>query len=125
MSLNEASLQKLQGVHPDLVKVAMKAAESEDFPFIVVEGLRTLKRQRELFANGATTTMKSRHLTGHAFDFAPLVAGEVSWKWPAFYPVIDGIRKAAAALAIPVEFGADWKKFKDGPHLQLPWAQYP
>ena len=84
MPLNARSLEKLVGVHADLVRVVKRAATLSDF--IVTEGLRTVKRQSELVAAGASRTMNSRHLTGHAVDLAPMIHGEVSWKWPAFYP---------------------------------------
>ena len=117
--LNERSKRALQGVHPDLVRVVNRAAELMPGGFIITEGLRTKERQRELFAKGLSKTMNSRHLTGHAIDFAPLVDGDVSWKWPAFHPVAAAFKKAAAELKIPIVWGGDWKRFKDGPHIEL------
>ena len=37
----------------------------------IVEGLRTLERQKELKRKGFSKTLKSKHLTGMAVDFAP------------------------------------------------------
>lgn len=59
---------RLQGVHPDLVRVVELARKS--VPFIVTEGIRTRARQVDLVARGASRTMNSRHLTGHAVDLA-------------------------------------------------------
>lgn len=117
--LNERSLKALQGVNSSLVKVAHRAAELMPGGFIITEGLRTIERQRELFAKGLSKTMKSRHLTGHAVDFAPLIGGEVTWKWPAFPPVANAFKQAAAELKVPIVWGGDWKQFKDGPHIEL------
>lgn len=125
MALNERSLKALEGVHPDLVKVVHRADELTDLEFIVTEGLRTMKRQRELVAAGASKTLKSRHITGHAVDFAPMVFGEVTWKWPAFIPIAAAFKKAAGELQIPIVWGGDWKSFKDGPHIELDRAKYP
>ena len=125
MTLDEHSRSKLQGLHTDLIKIVTKAAENPDLDFVVTEGLRTLKRQRDLFAHGATTTMKSRHLTGHAVDLAVVVAGEVRWDWPLYTGLAAVIKKAAAEAAVPIEWGGDWRTFKDGPHFQLPWREYP
>lgn len=128
MPLNERSQRNLVGVHPDLIKVAERAHEwcvADGLDFVVTEGLRTLARQRQLVAAGASKTMKSRHLTGDAFDFVPLVGGEPNWKWPAFWPVVEHIEAAAKELGIAVECGARWRKFPDGPHVQLPWKEYP
>ena len=84
-----------------------------------------MKRQRELVAAGASKTMKSRHLTGHAIDFAPIIAGEVTWKWPPFIALAAMFKKAAAELGIAIAWGGDWKSFKDGPHVELDRSQYP
>ncbi len=117
--LNTRSLNALKGVHPDLVRVVKRAAELSPTPFIVTEGLRTLARHKELVAKGASKTMRSRHLTGHAIDFVPVVGGKVTWKWPAFKPVADAFKQAAQELGIQIEWGGDFRTFKDGPHIQL------
>ena len=125
MTLDEHSRTKLEGLHADLAKIVTKAAENPDLDFVITEGLRTLKRQRDLFAHGATTTMKSRHLTGHAVDLAVVVAGEVRWDWPLYAGLAALIKKSAAEAGVPIEWGGDWHSFKDGPHFQLPWREYP
>ncbi|QKN86299.1 peptidoglycan hydrolase [Yersinia phage vB_YenM_636] len=122
--LGSRSLQRLQGVHPDLVKVVKRAIEISPVDFTVTEGLRTLERQKELFAKGASKTMRSRHLTGHAVDILPLVGGKVSWDWKYYYPMADAMKQAAKELGVNIEWGGDWKTFKDGPHFQLPHAEY-
>lgn len=123
--LGKLSQSHLYGVHPDLVKVVERAIQITEIDFRVGEGIRSLERQKELLAAGATTTLKSRHLTGHAIDLHALVAGSVRWDWPLYYKIADAMKKAAAELSIPLEWGGDWKKFKDGPHFQLPWNDYP
>jgi peptidoglycan L-alanyl-D-glutamate endopeptidase CwlK len=119
MQLDERSVQRLDGVHADLVRVAMRAAELSEVDFIVTEGVRTMKRQRELVAAGASKTLKSRHLTGHALDFAPVVGGEVTWKWPAFPVIADAFKRAAKELGVAIVWGGDWTSFRDGPHIEL------
>jgi len=143
---------RLAGVHPDLVRVVRRAAEG-GATFRVTEGLRTRERQAELVAKGASQTMNSRHLTGHAVDLAPLVGTDVSWDWKHFYPMADAIADAARADGVPLIWGGawgrtvhDWPKgdakaaqdayvaerraakrrpFLDGPHFELPVAVYP
>jgi peptidoglycan L-alanyl-D-glutamate endopeptidase CwlK len=117
--LNERSLKALVGVHPDLVAVAKRAAELMPGGFILTEGLRSKERQRELFAKGLSKTMNSRHLVGLAVDFAPLIDGDVTWKTPAFLPVIKAFKTASAELKIPIVSGGDWKTFRDFPHIEL------
>lgn len=123
MGLNAASEAKLTGVHPDLVRVVRRSALAGDF--VVTCGLRTLAEQKRLLAAGATTTLKSRHLTGHAVDLAALVGGKVRWDWPLYHKLAAVMKEAAKAESVPLEWGGDWRTFKDGPHFQLPWKQYP
>jgi peptidoglycan L-alanyl-D-glutamate endopeptidase CwlK len=124
-TLTPADEKMLNGVHPDLQKVVARAAQLSDRPFRVLEGKRTLARQKELVARGASQTLKSRHLTGHAVDIAPLEEGRVSWSWPLYYPLAKIMKQAAKELNVPLEWGGDWKSFKDGPHWQLSWVSYP
>ncbi|EKN3362604.1 M15 family metallopeptidase [Yersinia ruckeri] len=123
--LGKVSENHLIGVHPDLVKVVRRALELTPLDFKVIEGRRTLERQRELVKAGASQTLNSRHLTGHAVDIVPLPDGKVSWEWKYFYPMADAMKQAAAELGIAVEWGGNWTTFKDGPHFQLPVRQYP
>ena len=125
IKLSDRSLSLLKGVHPDLVKVVHRAAEISDIDFRVNEGLRTLARQKQLVASGASKTMKSRHLDGHAVDLVVLVDGEVRWDWPLYYKLAKVVKQAAIDVGVTVEWGGDWKSFKDGPHWQLPWSKYP
>jgi peptidoglycan L-alanyl-D-glutamate endopeptidase CwlK len=123
--LNQASLDRLRGVHPDLVKVVELAIQKTTVNFIVTEGLRTLARQKELVAAGASKTMRSRHLTGHAVDLAAIVGKEVRWDWPLYGKLAVAMKDAAAELKIAIQWGGDWKTFRDGPHFQLDPRVYP
>lgn len=124
-SLSARSRERLQGVHPDLVRVVERAIATTPLDFTVLEGLRSRARQAELFAKGATKTMNSRHLTGHAVDLGAYVAGEVRWDWPLYDKLAEAVKVAAAELGVPIEWGGDWTSFRDGPHWQLPWREYP
>lgn len=124
--LSEKSLDRLKGLHPDIVKVVKRAIEITVVDFSVGEGLRTITRQKELFEKGSTTTMNSRHLTGHAVDlFALDEKGKVTWDWKYYNPLAETIKQAAIDVGVTIEWGGDWAKFKDGPHYQLPWSKYP
>jgi len=125
MILNSRSLEKLEGVHPDLVRVVKLAAHYTEHDFIITEGLRTVERQKILFSKGLSKTMNSRHITGHAIDFAPVVDGEITWKTPAFPPVIAVFKRAADELKISIISGGDWKSFRDYPHIELNRKNYP
>lgn len=122
--LSNQSVGKLQGVHPDLRRVVARAIQISEIDFKVIEGRRSLVRQKELVAAGASQTLNSRHLTGHAVDLVALVNKKVRWDWPLYAIIAKAMKAAAKELNVPLEWGGDWKKFKDGPHFQLPFKQY-
>ena len=124
-ALSKKSLDRLSGVHHDLVSVVKRAIEITECDFCVLEGVRSVTRQEQLVKAGASQTMKSRHLTGHAVDLGGMVAGTVRWDWALYYKIADAMKAAAAELNVTIEWGGDWTTFKDGPHFQLPWKEYP
>jgi len=119
------SVKKMTGVHPALKKVLYRAIEITDVDFSIIEGVRTLERQKQLVASGASKTLNSRHLSGHAVDIAPYVDGEIRWDWPLYHRLAKVMKTAAKEIGVPVQWGGDWIRFKDGPHWQLPWGKYP
>lgn len=133
MILDGKSVAKLKGVHLDLVRVVHRAVVlmPPDMGFIITCGLRTMKEQKMLVAQGASRTLRSRHLPGaktglsHAVDFAVTLHGKVRWDWPLYAKLAKVVKEAARIEKVPIEWGGDWRSFKDGPHFQLPWKQYP
>lgn len=125
MILSVRCRKRLEGVHPDLVRVVEAAAEHSPHDFIITEGLRTKARQAELVKAGASRTMNSRHLTGHAIDYAVKVGTEVRWDWPLYRKMADLFKLVSADLDIAIIAGADWVKFRDGPHIELDRRVYP
>lgn len=126
MTLSERDRQRLVGVHPDLVRVIERAARDGSIPWRVTEGVRSMDRQAELAASGASRTMRSRHLTGHAVDLAVEDGrGGVVWDRASYERLAVEILAAAKAEKVPVEWGGHFRSFFDGPHFQLPWSTYP
>ena len=123
---SQRSLSRLEGVHPDLIKVMHRAISITKVDFTVLEGVRSIERQRELVKRGASTTMNSRHLTGHAVDIAPWINGTVSWHWPDYHQLAPYIWQAAKFEGVEgLEWGGHWRGFPDGPHWQLSWKTHP
>jgi peptidoglycan L-alanyl-D-glutamate endopeptidase CwlK len=124
-SLGAKSRENLKGVHADLIKVVEKAITTTTQDFTVGEGVRSLERQKRLVASGASRTMNSRHLTGHAVDLHPHpykgdhdVDGiPNSDDWDAYKPIYEAMKQAAKDLDIEMEHGWDWGW--DAPHHQL------
>jgi peptidoglycan LD-endopeptidase CwlK len=139
--LGKKSRERLIGVHPDLTRVVERAIEITTVDFTVLEGLRTKERQAQLVASGASQTMNSRHLTGHAVDLGALVAGQVRWDWGLYLRIAEAVRTASLELGIPIRWGGTWgllsdlkgditadvlhKRFPDGPHFELDRRKYP
>lgn len=131
--LGKRSEARLSGVHQDLQSVVREAIKITEQDFSVVEGLRSVERQRELFNKGKSKTMNSRHLTGHAVDLIPYpFHGDVDQDgipniedWDQYYPIADAMMAAAKEFGVDLEWGGNWKGFPDGPHFQLSWKVYP
>lgn len=145
--LSKRSLNNLKGVHPDLVRVVKRAIEITEEDFMVIEGLRSKQRQRELYNKGASKTLNSRHITGHAVDLAVWKNGGITWdtgRPDSFYEVSHdddytlyqevgtSMLMAARELNIPLRWGADWDgdgqhtdhRFLDWVHFELPATHY-
>lgn len=123
--LSQRSRTRMQGVHPDLIAVVEAAIRRTDVDFMVTEGLRDPVRQTALVRAGASATPNSRHLTGHAVDIAALVEGQVRWDWPLYGRIADAFKAAARDLRIPLVWGGDWTRLRDGPHFELDRRAYP
>lgn len=119
------SLKNLKGIHPDLRRVIDRALQESPFDFIVIEGLRSEQRQRELVASGASQTMNSRHLTGHAVDLLPIGPNGAEFAWPLYNKLGPSVERAAEAEGVAITWGGRWKRFKDGPHFELDREVYP
>lgn len=131
--LGTKSKNNLKGVHPDLVKVVEKAIGLTTQDFTVIEGVRTTKRQQELYAQGRTAPgnivtnadgvkKKSNHQAkadgyGHAVDIVPY---PVDWdSISKFDNIAVAMKLAACELGVDIVWGGDWKNFKDYPHFEL------
>jgi len=122
--LSKLSRSKLEGVHPDLVKVVERAIEITKIDFGVSEGVRTMDRQRKLKADGKSTTLNSRHLKqsdgySHAVDLFVLVDGVASWQHKHFRLAIQAMMTAAIELDVQIKAGGLWREFLDSPHFEL------
>ena len=113
--LSQRSLNKLNGVHPDLVAVVKRAIEITDVDFGVTYGVRTVEEQEKLVASGRSQTMKSKHLiqdTGysHAVDLVAYDGSDVVWEINVYDNICDAMARAADELEVPVKWGAAWSE---------------
>jgi len=107
--LGTRSLQKLSGVHPDLVAVVKRAIEISEQDFSVICGLRTIEEQKALVAKGASKTMKSYHLEGKAVDLAAYCDG-IRWELNLYDEIADAMIKASKELGVTLTWGAAWHR---------------
>lgn len=125
---SQRSDNNLKGVNPALVKVVRRALELSTVDFGVIEGVRTVERQRELFnaVPKKTQTMNSRHISGSAVDLFP-VGGD--WNdYKCWLPVLNAMHQAGKELGVKLRFGISWTdnpndkpaKFLDAPHVEIP-----
>jgi peptidoglycan L-alanyl-D-glutamate endopeptidase CwlK len=136
---SKRSLDNLEGVHPKLVEVMKAAITDSTVDFTITEGLRTLKRQQELYAQGRTkkgnivtnadgVKNKSNHQAksdgyGYAVDLYPYFFGQVQVNHKDTIERLKDISKhikgVAKELNIPIVWGGDWKSPYDPPHWEL------
>ena len=120
------SLESLKGIHPDLRRVIDRALQDSPLDFIVIEGVRSKERQSQLVASGASKTMNSRHLTGHAVDLLPIgLDGKPAFDWPLYHKLGPAVEAAAKAEGVEITWGGRWASFRDGPHFELKRDAYP
>ena len=106
--LSQRSLDKLEGVHPDMVKCVKSAINYSKVEFGVIGGMRSESEQRELVAKGASKTMRSKHLTGHAVDLMAYVGSRASWELNLYDDIADAMAQASKEHNVPIKWGAAW-----------------
>lgn len=107
-TLSDASMKKLAGVKIPLVNCVKRAIQLTKIDFRVNEGVRSITRQKQLMAQGATQTMKSKHITGDAVDLVALIGGKVSWDPNLYDDIADAMKQAAKEFNVSVRWGAAW-----------------
>lgn len=119
-AFGKTSLNNLHGVNELLVQLMEEAIKDTPIDFTIVEGLRTIERQKQLLLEKKTKTLKSKHLLGNAVDICPYVNGKLDWNnREAFKQVTDNIKETAKRLGIHITCGIDWTNSWDSPHIEL------
>lgn len=106
--LSTKSLTTLIGVDDRLVRVVLRAIKTTKVDFGVIEGRRTLERQRELVAAGASQTLMSKHIDGHAVDLMAYIGPRASWELNLYDDIADAMKAAAIAENVGLRWGAAW-----------------
>lgn len=128
--LGKTSLKNLNGVHPDLVRVIVRAIQITKYDFGVSEGERTLAKQKQEVAEGDSSTLDSLHLEqddgfSHAVDIFGYVNGKADYSSKVMNKIAQAMFTAAIDEGVQLEWGGFWQKPKDKPHWQLNRKYYP
>lgn len=133
------SWKKLEGIHPDLVKVMTYSIKTSIYDFSIVDGIRTAERQQALYSKGRKKTgiivtnadgikYKSNHQIkndgyGYAVDLYPYINGEIRTGYDKykieFKEIAKHILKTAKKLDIYIVWGGHWTDPFDPPHFEL------
>ena len=127
VKFGKASLLKLVGVDPRLVKLIMHLDGKElDCDLTIYETSRTLEKQKEYVAKGVSKTLDSDHIPNskgvcNAVDIVPYVNGQPVWDEKLYAKIIPKIKDEAIMLGLGdvIDFGHYWKSFKDSPHIEI------
>jgi len=106
--LSKRSLGNLEGVNEGLVEVVHRAIELTEVDFAVIDGVRSLAKQKEYVASGASWTMKSKHITGDAVDLMAYHRKRACWELDFYDEIADAMREAALEVGVGIRWGACW-----------------
>lgn len=113
--LSQRSLDRLEGVHPDMTAVVERAIKLSKVDFGVTQGVRTLEEQKANVAAGRSQTMRSKHLLqddgfSHAVDVVAYVGPDVSWELNLYDDICDAFKEAAKEVGCSIKWGAAWSE---------------
>jgi len=106
--LSKKSLGKLEGVDDRLQEVVMQAIGITKVDFGVIEGVRSIARQKRLVNSGASHTMKSKHLEGKAVDLLAYADGRASWELNLYDDIAKAIKESARISNLGIRWGGAW-----------------
>ena len=113
--LSQRSMDRLEGVHPDMTAVVERAIQLTGVDFGVTQGVRTLDEQKANVAAGRSQTMASKHLLqddgfSHAVDVVAYVGPDVSWELNVYDDICDAFKEAAKEVGCSIKWGAAWSE---------------
>lgn len=123
--LSIRSERNLVGVNKTLVSIVKQALQDCECDFTVVDGVRTLKRQQQLIAEGKSKKLNSYHIPnefgGRAVDLYPFYNKKVQVNAPKEYwqYIADAMKSSARDHNAKITWGGDWKTLVDKPHFQI------
>lgn len=131
---SKSSLEKLHTCHPDIQKVLKRAIKRYDIT--IIEGVRSLEKQKENVRTGVSQTMDSKHLEQEdGYSWAcDCALCPINWEDRDRFVFLQGYLKGlsdamyeAGEISHRIRCGVDWDgdgnikehSLFDGPHLEL------
>jgi hypothetical protein len=119
--------KNLSGLSPDLQKVIAQArADNPNLNFVIGNGRRSAADQDQAKAWGWSKVGSQDggdanvHMQGNAVDLWGLDSkGRVQFNPDQQQQISQAIKAASQKLGVGVNWGGDWKSFKDAPHFEL------
>ena len=103
------SEQILNTVRLELNILAHKVLEISPIDFTIVEGYRDIERQKQLYKEGKTKTLNSKHCTKEAIDIVPYINNKLDYEAVNDCCFIIGLFYAKAKeLSMSIKVGALW-----------------
>ena len=115
-------------LHPDTVRLARAVLDDPQIQALpgelrILDGMRDEREQAQYVADGRSDTLRSRHLTGHAFDFGVIINNDYQEDGEPYKPYGRRIKALAKGNGIPITWGGDWGW--DFGHVELMRSVYP
>jgi peptidoglycan L-alanyl-D-glutamate endopeptidase CwlK len=117
----------LNGVNQKLIDLFGLVKDITPIKFTITEGVRTKERQQQLFNEGKTKILQSKHLTGDAIDICPLINNKLDYDARDDIMFLQGLFYGVASqMGIGIRVGSLWdnksikeNSFIDGYHIEL------
>lgn len=121
------SEQLLNTVRLELNNLAHRVLEISPIDFSITEGYRDRERQKQLYEEGKSKTLNSKHCTGQAIDIVPYINNRADFEAINDCCLIIGIfYTLAKQMNLRIRVGALWDSssienntFKDVWHVEV------
>ena len=131
--LSKRSLKNLKQVNSIIVELTKRVIEITPVDFGILDngGWRSAEKQADLYKKGYSQldghVKISYHQLGNAVDLVPYIDGKFTWESvEAFQKINKAVLKVWSKMeeegkvrGVVLQWGGDWKSFKDFAHYQI------
>lgn len=127
MPFSAAAERRLKGAHPHLIKLFREVDRRWPGTFTILDSQRGKAAQEKAFDLGNSRA----HFGQSAHNWDPAIALDVvplpiNWTKLEPFRLLGGrVKKVAAEMKIPIQWGGEWTTLRDYPHYELkPWRTW-